>query len=457
MTTIEKNLLIEHMALKYRRIFVAAFKSVRPDFKGDSVLFLNMMGLNKVHTSLFCEKLGQLLSGNSPDVEELVEKLFDCRDVQVKRISPTRVSTEKERCNDLLTLQDMQMHDLQMTFPHFRQTFKDLKNELVRRSLDSMGKTFDIYSEEAKNFYEDHVLEFSFKYHFDNLGLCSFFAFNRCNSALRANKFLWRDAIYFCAQQSSVISREKIVRRVEISEWTALLIKYLDNGGILTEDPKKNNKIREDIIDNEARSVPIQICQTLSDTTYLISTLKVPNIHGLLEVFRGLALNTQADESQDTWRTAVELLLPIRGMGLALAQNAIKDLFLWDWNLRKRNFFELSDDVVGQTGKADRHVKKCLALLTQPKLIEALNKLNLGYRSFRESQAEFILKNSGPFDSWKSNYVHFIHALCQSADIAPLELDRVCFGLMAGQISTRSGGIGIVTPNLNELRELIAK
>ena len=96
-----------------------------------------------------------------------------------------------------------------------------------------------------------------------------------------------------------------------------------------------------------------------------------------------------------------------------------------------------------------------LCLITQPWLFYFFNENQINYDGFREDDADEILNKLGKGLSWEENYYELVNNFCEEARILPLELDRVLYGLMSGNISDFGKGIEILSPTINELEKLL--
>tara|TARA_Y100000385_G_C13075900_1_gene631416 strand:+ start:390 stop:1748 length:1359 start_codon:yes stop_codon:yes gene_type:complete len=337
-------------------------------------------------------------------------------------------------------------------YERFAEQFDNLKNDLVNRYCKSSKKTLD--SQFEKDFYRNHVWSFDIGLEFDNAGLVAFAAFNRCNSRLAASEVLWKEGIKYAAIKSNSICEEKI-NKLEMDELASILIKFIDDGNQLADGEAANSNTYKALKEKKEGSVPIEICRTVSDLTEFVSKLEDPSINGLCKYLYNSAERNKTSGIKSVWVDALEEMEGIRGYGLALASNFIKDLMLWWANFEDMDLQQLRSDVIGQTNKPDVHVKRMLCLISQPLLFEALRENDADYENFKENDAEEILRMCDESDNWKNYYYKIVNSLCSKAGIAPLELDRVLYGLMSGNISDYGNEIEIQKPTLSDLETIL--
>lgn len=337
----------------------------------------------------------------------------------------------------------------------FEKIFHDLKNELLNRYKNATGKTFDLNSPKANELYEGHVISFDFGMDFNNVGLIAFTAFNRFNSRYPGSPNLYRDAMEYVASNSINID-ENNINKLDVDESRSILIKYMDAGNKIAQGEIANSNIYKALRDYDVRKPVINVLFTVSDLTERVSRLEDSSIYGLCKYLHDSAKQNQESGSINAWANALNEIQEVRGYGLALASNFIKDLMLWWVSSDGKTLQEIRNDVIGNTNKPDIHVKRMLCLILQPQLFDELSNDNKNYNNFKESDTEHILSLCGESE-WESYYYKKVSSLCDKAGICPLELDRVLYGLMSGNFSEFGEQVTINPPNLAELEIILKK
>lgn len=348
---------------------------------------------------------------------------------------------------------------------NFSRHFDNLKKDLMSRYLKSVGKKFSNDSDEARQAYKNHIsIKEANPPDFSNVHLIAFSAYNKFNDGggSRGNPILWRKAFEYVANNSSSVTEESIAL-IEIDEICDLLINYTNEVNDITKEPNrlaKGDQANADAIraikDNLSRiksdHPAIKVIETVHDLSKIVASLPVPSVQGLCSNLVEMAQVAQSVNGHpNIWNSAHNKISDIRNYGPALAPNFVKDLLLWFWNQEERSIDELHHDVIGQTQKPDIHLKRMVCLLLQPKLLTSLE----SYQSFSDKSTEKVLKYSiSPYKSWQDNYYHTIAFLCKNTCTFPLEVDRVCYGLMSGKFNDGITNPLILPPTLEDLKEI---
>lgn len=417
--------------------YVKDFKDLSESQRNEFLIVLNELGLLQAHIPL-------------------VEDWFNLSPPNKSALSISKKIPSSTKSNES-TLVEKNVHQVvrNAKYERFAEQFSDLKNDLVKRYLKSTKKNFDSQLE-AEDFYKNHVWSFDFGIEFNNAGLIAFTAFNRCNSTFAANEHLWKEGMKFVAINSNNIDENKI-NKLEIDEIASILINYIDDGNQLADGVDANLDTYKDLREKREGSNPIEICRTVSELTEFVSKLEDPTINGLCNYLHKSAEQKKESGLTDVWADALREIEGIRGYALALASNFIKDLMLWWADYKNLDLQKLEKDVIGQTNKPDRHVKRMLCLISQPWLFQALRENNADYDNFEENDAQKILSLCDESNDWKNYYYQIVNSLCDKADICPLELDRVLYGLMSGNFSESGEQVKINPPSLAELEIILKK
>lgn len=415
--------------------YVKDFKILSENQRNEFLIVLNDLGLLREYIQIFRDLF---------DINPLIEQVLS-------KSKKTSSSSLKSNESPLMEKNAHKVEDAK--YERFAEQFSNLKKDLVERYLKSTKKNFD--SEfDAEDFYKNHVWSFDIGLEFNNVGLVAFSAFNRCNASIPANKYLWKEGIKYVAINSESIDEKKI-NKLEIEELASILVKYIDDGNQLADGEDANLVTQKALKEKKEGSIPIEICRTVSDLTEFVSNLEDPSINGLCKYLHNSAKQNDESGLKNVWAHALEKMEGIRGYAFALASNFTKDLMLWWANYENMSLQELRGDVIGQTNKPDVHVKRMLCLISQPWLFDALREDHADYNNFAENDAQKILSLCDESNDWKNYYYKIVNSLCSKAGIAPLELDRVLYGLMSGNISDYGTGVKIQKPTLNELEFIL--
>ena len=417
--------------------YVKDFKDLSENQRNEFLIVLNKLGLLQAHI-------------------QLVKDWFNLN-LPIENALSTSEKTPSSTKSNESTLMKKNAHKVvrNAKYERFAEQFSNLKNDLVKRYLTSTEKNSDSHLE-AEDFYKNHVWGLDFGLEFDNAGLVAFTAFNRCNARYAANEHLWKEGMKFVATNSNNIDKNKI-NKLEIDEIASILINYIDDGNQLADEEDANLETYKALREKREDSIPIEICRTVSDLTELVSKLEDPTINGLCNYLHKSAEQKKESGLTDVWADALREIEGIRGYAFALASNFIKDLMLWWANFENMDLQKLQNDVIGQTNKPDVHVKRMLCLISQPWLFQALREIDADYNNFEENDAQKILSLCDESNDWKNYYYKIVNSLCNKADIAPLELDRVLFGLMSGRVSDYATEVKIQKPTLDELERILGK
>jgi len=443
---------LSNILIKERRIFEKALKKIGFK-KSDPYYIKDLKDLSENQRNKFLIVLNDL--GLLQEYIQVVRDWFDLTTPNKSVLGKSKKTSSPSKSNEIPLMENNAHKVMDAKYERFAEQFNNLKNDLIKRYLKSTEKNFESQLE-AEDFYKNHVWGFNIDLEFDNAGLVAFTAFNRCNASIPANKDLWKEGIKYVAINSNSIDEKKI-NKLEIEELASILVQYIDDGNQLAEGEDANLDTQKALKEKKEGSIPIEICRTVSDLTEFVSKLEDPSINGLCKYLHNSAKQNEESGLKNVWTHALEKMEGIRGYAFALASNFIKDLMLWWANHENMSLQELRDDVIGQTNKPDVHVKRMLCLILQPWLFEALREIHADYNNFAENDAQKILSLCDASSDWKNYYYKIVSSLCGKAGIAPLELDRVLYGLMSGNISDYGTEVKIQKPTLDELEIILNK
>lgn len=448
----EENLSL--MMIKERVVFEKALKSI--GIKRSSPFYVKRL---KDFTKDQRNHLLKVLEdfGASAEFTETAEKFFNFFPPIQPKLSNSKKKSHFKKPKESYLFSEYGRNKIkEARIEIFPEQFNNLKNELIKKYFDFKNQDFNFEDNEAIEFYENHISNFDIGIDFSNAGLVAFTTYNACNAQRRPNKYLWKDAMLFVANLSESINKESgFIEKLKVEESRSILINYMDHGNKLARNEDANLRTYEDLKTNRGESQAIGILNTVSDLTNKVSKLENPTIEGLCDYLYDLALQAHKEGAKNVWSKAVDEMTQIKGHGLALASNFIKDLLLLRWNLKGKSFGDLHQDFLGYANKPDVHVKRMLCLITQPWLFDFFNENQINYDGFRENDADEILNKLGKGLSWEENYYELVNIFCEEARILPLELDRVLYGLMSGNISDFGKGIEVLSPTINELEKLL--